>query len=107
MLEKIKGKHYATPVGLPASDGSGILGMVEVPEKNLYDPLVTELEEKVRGAIREVSPDDGAVLDLVYVQNFSLKDAAEAAGISLPALKSRVLRAKRRIQEVLEGYLAA
>lgn len=83
------------------------LDRIEVPEENLHDPLVEELEQKVRESIRKAGPIDAPLLELIYFQDYSLQDAADAAGMSLAAVKSRVHRAKERIHEMLHGYLAA
>jgi RNA polymerase sigma-70 factor, ECF subfamily len=54
----------------------------------------TELEEKLRRAVRSLPASFRGIVDLFHGEEFSVKKAADALGITVPAAKSRLMRAR-------------
>jgi RNA polymerase sigma factor (sigma-70 family) len=57
--------------------------------------------QRIKRAIRTLPPRSGSMVDLYYAQEFHLKEAAQALGISEPAAKSTVLRARNFLRRSL------
>lgn len=64
-----------------------------------------ELREVLNAAIAELPPDYRTALVLHDVEEMSNPDVAEALGISLPAVKSRVHRSRLYLRQRLAAYL--
>ena len=60
-----------------------------------------ELRQFVEQAIRSLPPAYRVAFILRDVENLSTEEAAEAIGLSIPALKSRILRARLMVREAL------
>jgi len=71
------------------------------PEQN-YDQA--ELAEILRKTIQGLSPGFRAVFALRDVEGLSTEETAEALGLSIPAVKSRLLRARLQLRERLSRY---
>ena len=67
---------------------------------------VTELNSIMSNAIGELEPIYRTVFTLRDVEQLSTEDTAEALGISVPAVKSRLLRARLRLREKLGRHFA-
>jgi RNA polymerase sigma-70 factor, ECF subfamily len=67
---------------------------------------VTELNSIMSSAIGELEPIYRTVFTLRDVEQISTEDTAEALGISVPAVKSRLLRARLRLREKLGRHFA-
>jgi RNA polymerase sigma-70 factor (ECF subfamily) len=65
---------------------------------------VTELHSILDGAIADLEPIFRTVFVLRDVEQLSTEETAEALGISVPAVKSRLLRARLRLREKLGRY---
>lgn len=63
--------------------------------------------DALRRAVEALPPPDGQLVLRYYYEEEKLKDIARDLGLSVPAAKSRLLRARRRLKEVLvKGGLA-
>jgi RNA polymerase sigma-70 factor, ECF subfamily len=71
------------------------------PEE-LYE--VSELRELLTGALQALRPALRVVFVLHDVEGHSLRETAEALGVSLPAVKTRSLRARLQLRERLSVY---
>ena len=61
----------------------------------------------LRQAVEDLPPPDGQLVFRYYYEEEKLKDIAKDLGLSVPAAKSRLLRARRKLKEVLtRGGLA-
>jgi len=69
--------------------------------------LQGELRRVIEAAIDELPPDYRTALVLHDVEGMSNPDIAEALGVSLPAVKSRVHRSRLLVRKRLSEYLAA
>jgi RNA polymerase sigma-70 factor (ECF subfamily) len=64
----------------------------------------TEMKEILTTAIDSLEPDFRTVFVLRDVEELSTEEAAKALGISVPAVKSRLLRARLKLREKLDRY---
>jgi len=62
----------------------------------------TELQDQVGRALRQLKPDDRAVLVLKHFVFFSHEEIAEVLGIHVKTVKSRLFTARERLRVVLE-----
>jgi len=65
----------------------------------------SELQGIVIEVIEKLEPEFRIVLALRDLEELSTQDTAEALGISAPAVKSRLLRARLKLREKLDRYL--
>jgi len=64
----------------------------------------TEMREILSGVIDELEPDYRTVFVLRDIEELSTEDTASTLGISVPAVKSRLLRARLKLREKLDRY---
>jgi len=64
----------------------------------------TELRDILGKAVGELDPPSRIVFQLRDIEELSTEETAEALGLSVPAVKSRLLRARLRLRENLNGY---
>jgi RNA polymerase sigma-70 factor, ECF subfamily len=87
-----------------ASDDSESFERLELPDHR-EDPercyVRNEREERLKGAILRLRPDFRDVVEM-QTQEYSTKELADVLGISLPAAKSRLLRARVALRASLQ-----
>jgi RNA polymerase sigma-70 factor (ECF subfamily) len=66
------------------------------------DLLRREMRERVRAALDALSPRDGEVLALRYLEQLTTSETAAVLGISEGAVKSRLMRAILRLRDQLD-----
>jgi RNA polymerase sigma-70 factor (ECF subfamily) len=71
------------------------------PEQNYSQ---SELAEILRKTIAGLPPGFRTVFTLRDIENLSTEETAEALGLSVPAVKSRLLRARLQLRERLSRY---
>ena len=64
----------------------------------------TELQEILNEAIESLEPQFRTVVVLRDVENFSTEETAEVLGLSVPAVKSRLLRGRLKLRDRLHRY---
>jgi len=64
----------------------------------------SEMQEILSGVIDELEPSFRTVFVLRDVENLSTEETAKIVGISVPAVKSRLLRARMKLREKLHRY---
>jgi RNA polymerase sigma-70 factor (ECF subfamily) len=64
----------------------------------------TEMREILSGVIEELEPDYRIVFVLRDIEELSTEETAASLGISIPAVKSRLLRARLKLREKLNRY---
>jgi RNA polymerase sigma-70 factor (ECF subfamily) len=64
----------------------------------------TEMHEILSGVIDNLEPDFRTVFVLRDIEELSTEETAKALGISVPAVKSRLLRARLKLREKLNRY---
>ena len=67
----------------------------------------SELSDILRKTIQGLPPGFRTVFTLRDVENLSTEETAEALGLSVPAVKSRLLRARLQLRERLSRYFKA
>jgi len=63
-----------------------------------------EAEEILKWGLDRLSPGDRMVLELVYLEGLSTREAAELLGWSTANVKVRSFRARKKMQRLLTGY---
>ena len=71
------------------------------PERQYAD---TEMQQLLAEAVEKLEPEYRIVLVLRSVEELSTQDTAEVLGISVAAVKSRLLRARLKLREKLNRY---
>jgi RNA polymerase sigma-70 factor (ECF subfamily) len=71
------------------------------PEQNYTQHELNRILEKT---IKGLPPGFRVVFELRDVQGLSTEDTADALGLSIPAVKSRLLRARLQLRERLSRY---
>lgn len=69
--------------------------------------LNAELREQITAAIDELEPKYQSVFLLKEIEGLSLEEISEVMDLSVPAVKSRLHRARLFLRATLEGYLTA
>ena len=64
----------------------------------------TELSEILSSSIAELDPSFRIVFQLRDIEELSTEETAEALGLSVPAVKSRLLRARLKLRQKLDRY---
>jgi RNA polymerase sigma-70 factor, ECF subfamily len=64
-----------------------------------------ELEEKLRRAVRRLPAPFRGIVDLFHGEEFSVKESADALGITVPAAKSRLMRARLALRRCCDVNL--
>lgn len=98
------GKMVSIDEDLETEDGSvprDLADWAPDPEQNYTQ---TELGKILEKAIKGLPPGFKVVFELRDVQGLSTEDTAEALGLSVPAVKSRLLRARLQLRERLSRY---
>ncbi len=62
-----------------------------------------ELEQTIQRALNRLNPDQRAVVVLVDLQEFDYQEAAEILGVPIGTVKSRLVRARLQLRELLRG----
>lgn len=65
----------------------------------------SELNRLIQDSLQSLSPEHRAVVVLRDLQGLSYAEIAEITGVSLQAVKSRLFRARSRLQALLQPYL--
>ena len=90
---------------IKSNDGK-IWFQLENPESNPEDNAInTELSQLLDKAINELAEEYRTVFQLRDVEGLSNNEVAEILELSLPAVKSRILRARTQLKNKLSRYL--
>jgi len=104
-----KRKRVQPPVSLdaPRTMEDGEMAW-EIPSEDPSpdDDLATqEFYEQLQRAIADLPETFRTTIVLREIEGFAYEEIAEATGVSLGTVKSRIARARTRLQAVLQGYL--
>ena len=104
-----KRKRYATPLSLDATIQTNddelkweLPSDSPLPEDNL---TTTEFYEQLRKAIADLPDTFRTTIVLREIQGLSYEEIAEITQVSLGTVKSRIARARNKLQELLKPYL--
>ena len=80
--------------------------MMAESEKDLHERAVQkEARELLDWALSRLSAEDRTVLELVYLEGQSVKEAAALLGWSVSNVKVRSFRSRRRLKKLLTGLM--
>ena len=103
-----KQKKFEHNVSLESQDPDKDVPIIQLPdtrEQPDATALRVELGERVRGAIDALPEPYRSTVLLADVDGLSLAEIAEATESSVPAIKSRLHRARLALRKVLQPYL--
>ena len=104
-LMTLRKRKACKEVSIDSTDDCKIFGRLE-PQDLSEDPerryVRCEREELLNGAMLQLRPGLRDVIHLRQMEEYSLHELAESLGISLPAAKSRLLRARRALRTILQ-----
>lgn len=100
-LNELRKKH---PVTVEDEEASQMADSAESPEQVVQRH---GLEQTVRGALQELSPDQREVVELTFYHGLSYQEIAEIVQSPVNTVKTRMFYAKKKLQDVLgrEGIL--
>ena len=64
-----------------------------------------ETREVLNWALAQLSPEDRSVMELVYLEGMTGKEAAEMLGWSTANVKVRAFRTRKKLRKLLSGFL--
>jgi len=94
-LNELRRKH---PVIVEEEEASQMADSAESPEQVVQRH---GLEQSVRGALQELSPDHREVVELTFYHGLSYQEIAEIVQSPVNTVKTRMFYAKKKLQEVL------
>jgi RNA polymerase sigma-70 factor (ECF subfamily) len=101
-LRKKRGSHETPLDGMDDSGDNYVLRQVESAADDPESALVErEREELLNGAITQLPRLLREVVELRFMKGYSTKEIAEALSITIPAVKSRLARARSSLRTVL------
>ena len=89
-----------TDAELDEGVASSIADPADDPEVVLHK---TKRAEHLRQALTRLSPEQGAVIDLVYYHGKSVSDVADVLGIPAATVKTRMFYARKRLASLVEA----
>jgi RNA polymerase sigma-70 factor, ECF subfamily len=84
-------------------DGQAEAGLEAPPAEELF--LRTETQEKILDAIRSLAQEDRIVVTLKHMEGLSYKEIAELTSSTVPAVESRLFRARQELRKKLGDIL--
>lgn len=88
-----------SPLRLSDSSWSDSLNYVQVTEH--YGEQFEGLIDAIRSGFRRLSPDEREVLTLYYLNDWDYADICQALGVSYDVLRTRLVRARKRLREIV------
>jgi len=83
-------------------------GMVEVAEPDALTPFaqitLEQRQQLLHQTLQQLPPEQRSLIAMAYSQELSLEEMAEIEGCALGTVKSRLFRAKKRLQTLLMAY---
>ena len=110
LRERPKGQHIPLEEELgPAMTEDGMIAQPVVDWTRLPSDQLErkELAERLEEAVNQLPPDYQTVLVLRDIEGLSTEEACEVLNLSVPALKSRLHRARLYLRKQLADYVAA
>lgn len=100
-------RFYSLDAPLESEEGKQILH--ELIDKHAQDPeaivIENELRERVQQAVAELPESLRRVLILRDIEELSTEQTAKQLGLTIPAVKARLHRAREQLRNRLEAYL--
>jgi RNA polymerase sigma-70 factor (ECF subfamily) len=100
-------RHQRFATECPGDARNALFGTQEDNTGDLGDAIVEgELGDEVSGALERLSPDYREVVERADLRGEKYKDIAEATGVPIGTVMSRLFRARRQLEEELKEYAA-
>ena len=90
-----------------AVDGAAVMGRASRPFSPDEMAVGTQLAARVEGAISQLPPQYGSILRLWVEEGLDLKQIRDRSGLSVPAVKSRLHRARKQVRTLMEAEASA
>ena len=92
--------------GIPSEPLSDALTATLVDPADLPDLAIERRQsiQRLRECLEMLPPSDGALFDLVYYHEKSLREVAVITGVPVNTVKTRMLRARKRLANLLLAY---
>src|SRR5687768_5350932 len=98
-------RHQRFATECPGDARAALYGTPEDNTGDLEDAIVEEeLGDEVSGALDRLSPDYREVVERADLRGEKYKDIAEATGVPIGTVMSRLFRARRQLEEDLREY---
>lgn len=79
--------------------------MINIIDKFREEGLKKEASELLEWALSKLAPEDRMVIELVYLEGYSGREAANLLGWSVSNVKVRSFRLKRKLKSILKAAL--
>jgi RNA polymerase sigma-70 factor (ECF subfamily) len=98
-------RHQRFATECPGDARHALFGTHEDNTGDLEDAIVeNELGDEVSGALERLTPDYREVVERADLKGEKYKDIAEATGVPIGTVMSRLFRARRQLEEELRDY---
>ncbi len=98
-------RHQRFATECPGDARAAFYGTTEEHTGDLEDAIVeSELGDEVSGALERLSPDYREVVERADLRGEKYKDIAEATGVPIGTVMSRLFRARRQLEDDLRDY---
>lgn len=98
-------RHQKFAVECPGDARNAFFGTTDDTTGDLEDAIVeNELGDEVSGALDRLSPDYRDVVERADLKGEKYKDIAEATGVPIGTVMSRLFRARRQLEDELRDY---
>jgi RNA polymerase sigma-70 factor (ECF subfamily) len=98
-------RHQRFATECPGDARNALFGTQEDHTGDLEDAIVEgELGDEVSGALDKLTPDYREVVERADLRGEKYKDIAEATGVPIGTVMSRLFRARRQLEEDLRDY---
>lgn len=77
----------------------------QVSETFIKEKYKQEIEELIEYALLQLSVDDRIVLEMYYIEEWSMKEIGKSLNWSLPKVKIRTMRARKKMRNIIRNYL--
>ncbi len=98
------GRHPTSPLTVPAGEGDGEEMAIDPPGNEMppeESALRGELAEHINQAILRLPVDQRAAITMIDIHGLSYEETAEALGVNIGTVKSRLNRGRLRLREIL------
>jgi RNA polymerase sigma-70 factor, ECF subfamily len=98
-------RHQRFACECPGDARAALYGTTDDTTGDLEDAIVEgELGDEVSGALDRLSPDYREVVERADLRGEKYKDIADATGVPIGTVMSRLFRARRQLEQELRGY---
>jgi RNA polymerase sigma-70 factor (ECF subfamily) len=74
-------------------------------ERFIKEQYQQDIEELVAYALKQMSVDDRIVLEMYYIEQWSMREIGKSLNWSLPKVKIRTMRARKKMRSIIKEFL--